>query len=131
MRAMALLAHDARRRTKFGVVVSDKMDKTVVVAVERMFRNRLYGKSVRRTKMYHAHDEENRCKLGDKVVIAESRPLSKTKRWTVREIVGHDVVAALPKVDENEGAAAVARPRADETSEKESPATTEAVEDEE
>ena len=113
---MALLAHEARRRTKFGVVVSDKMDKTVVVAVERLFRNRLYGKSVRRTKKYHAHDEENRCKLGDKVVIAESRPLSKTKRWTVREVVGHDVVAALPKVDEHEGAA-LAQPQVGEASE--------------
>jgi small subunit ribosomal protein S17 len=96
-----LLPHDARRRTKVGTVVSDKMDKTVVVAVENLKRHRLYGRSMRRTKKYHAHDEDNRCKIGDKVVIAESRPLSKTKRWRVREIVGHDVVAGLPKVDES------------------------------
>jgi hypothetical protein len=52
---------------------------------------------MRRTTKYHAHDEENRCKLGDRVVIAESRPLSRTKHWTVREVVGHDIVAGLPK----------------------------------
>jgi len=99
---MELLAHEVRRRTKTGVVVSDKMDKTVVVAVESLRRHRLYGRSIRRTKKYHAHDEENRCKLGDKVIIAESRPLSKTKRWLVREIVGHDIVATLPKVDDSD-----------------------------
>jgi small subunit ribosomal protein S17 len=97
---MELLPHEARRRTKTGTVVSDKMDKTVVVAVERLRRHRLYGRSMRRTKKYHAHDEENRCKIGDKVIIAESRPLSKTKRWRIREIIGHDVVATLPKIDE-------------------------------
>ena len=96
-----LLPHDARRRTKVGTVVSDKMDKTVVVAVESLKRHRLYGRSIRRTKKYHVHDETNRCKLGDKVVIADSRPISKTKHWTVREIVGHDVVATLPKVDDS------------------------------
>ncbi|MCC7105254.1 MAG: 30S ribosomal protein S17 [Chloroflexi bacterium] len=97
---MELLPHEARRRTKIGQVVSDKMDKTVVVAVERIVQHRLYGRSIRRTKKYHAHDEENRCKIGDKVVIAESRPMSKTKHWAVREIIGHDVVATLPKVTE-------------------------------
>src|SRR6266516_3163950 len=102
---MQLLPHQARRRTKMGTVVSDKMDKTVVVVDENFKRHRLYGRSVRRTKKYHAHDEENRCKIGDKVVIAESRPLSKTKRWSVREVIGHDVVAALPKVDESDIAA--------------------------
>jgi len=96
-----LLPHDARRRTKVGTVVSDKMDKTVVVAVESLKRHRLYGRSIRRTKKYHVHDETNRCKLGDKVVIADSRPISKTKHWTVREVVGHDVVATLPKVDDS------------------------------
>lgn len=95
-----LLPHEARRRTLSGKVVSDKMDKTVVVAVERVVRHPLYKRTIRRTKKYHAHDEENRCKIGDKVVIAESRPLSKTKHWVVREIIGHDVVAALPKVEE-------------------------------
>jgi small subunit ribosomal protein S17 len=97
---MELLPHEARRRTKTGTVVSDKMDKTVVVAVENLRRHRLYGRSMRRTKKYHAHDEDNRCKIGDKVIIAESRPLSRTKRWRVREIIGHDVVATLPKIDE-------------------------------
>jgi len=96
-----LLPHDARRRTKVGTVVSDKMDKTVVVAVESLKRHRLYGRSIRRTKKYHVHDETNRCKLGDKVVIADSRPISKTKHWTIREIVGHDVVATLPKIDDS------------------------------
>jgi small subunit ribosomal protein S17 len=94
---MELLPHAARRRTKVGTVVSDKMDKTVVVAVESLRRHRLYGRTMRRTTKYHAHDEENRCKLGDRVVIAESRPLSRTKHWTVREVVGHDIVAGLPK----------------------------------
>jgi small subunit ribosomal protein S17 len=85
-----------------GTVVSDKMDKTVVVAVENLKRHRLYGRTLRRTKKYHVHDEENRCKLGDKVVIAESRPISRTKHWTVREVVGHDVVASLPVVDDSD-----------------------------
>jgi len=96
-----LLPHDARRRTKVGTVVSDKMDKTVVVAVESLKRHRLYGRSIRRTKKYHVHDETNRCKIGDKVVIADSRPMSKTKHWTIRDIVGHDVVATLPKIDDS------------------------------
>jgi small subunit ribosomal protein S17 len=95
---MELLPHEARKRTKVGTVVSDKMDKTVVVAVENIRRHRLYGRSIRRTKKYHAHDEQNSCKLGDRVIIAESRPLSRTKRWSVREILGHNVVAGLPKV---------------------------------
>ena len=103
---MQLLPHEARRRTKTGTVVSDKMDKTVVVVVENLKRHRLYGRSVRRTKKYQAHDEDNRCKIGDRVVISESRPLSRTKRWRVREVIGHDVVAALPKVDESDIAAA-------------------------
>lgn len=104
-KSMHSLPHEARRRTKVGTVVSDKMDKTVVVAVENITRHRLYGRSIRRTKKYHAHDDENRCKIGDKVVIAESRPLSKTKHWRVRQIMGHDVVAALPKLDETDIAA--------------------------
>jgi small subunit ribosomal protein S17 len=66
-----------------GVVVSDKMDKTVVVNVERRFKHPLYKKFIRRTKKYLAHDEENRCKVGDVVSIRESRPLSKRKAWEV------------------------------------------------
>lgn len=70
-----------------GVVVSDKMDKTVVVAVERKMAHPLYGKQIKKTKKFHAHDEENRCKVGDVVRIRESRPLSKLKRWVVVEII--------------------------------------------
>src|SRR5690349_17080193 len=99
---MELLPHEVRRRTKVGTVVSDKMDKTVVVAVETITRHRLYGRSLRRTKKYHAHDADNSCKLGDRVVIAEARPMSKTKRWSVREVLRHDVTAGLPKVDDSD-----------------------------
>ena len=75
------------RRTQIGRVVSDKMDKTVVVAVERMTRHRLYGRTVRQTKKFKAHDEKNECAIGDVVVIAESRPLSKDKHWRVQSIL--------------------------------------------
>jgi len=70
-----------------GVVVSDKMDKTCVVAVERIVRHKLYGKRVRRTKKYKVHDEQNQCRVGDRVRIMETRPLSKDKRWRVVEIL--------------------------------------------
>ncbi|NLM25746.1 MAG: 30S ribosomal protein S17 [Firmicutes bacterium] len=75
------------RKTRVGVVVSDKMDKTVVVAVERMVRHSLYGKIMRKTTRLKAHDENNECKIGDRVRIMETRPLSKDKRWRVMEIV--------------------------------------------
>jgi small subunit ribosomal protein S17 len=75
------------RKTRVGVVVSDKPQKTVVVAVERRVAHPLYGKQVVRTKKYYAHDEENSAKQGDVVRIAETRPLSKTKRWRLVEIV--------------------------------------------
>lgn len=80
-----------RRRTMTGVVVSDKMNKTVVVAVESTRRHPLYGRTIRRTKKYKAHDEHNEAREGDRVVIMESRPLSKEKRWRVIEIIrrGH------------------------------------------
>lgn len=74
-------------KERMGVVVSDKMDKTVVVAVENRSPHPKYGKIVVRTKRYKAHDEENRCKEGDRVRIQETRPLSRTKRWTVAEII--------------------------------------------
>lgn len=99
-----LLPHELRRRTKMGRVVSNKMQKTVVVAVESMRQHRLYGRNVRRTTRFKAHDEENRCQIGDVVIIAESRPLSKDKRWVVREIVketigpGLEVLAEEPEV---------------------------------
>jgi small subunit ribosomal protein S17 len=76
-----------RRKTRTGVVVSNKMDKTVVVAVERRLRHPVYGKVVRRNPRFYAHDGKNECNEGDLVRIAESRPLSKTKRWRVVEIV--------------------------------------------
>ena len=75
-----------RRKTKIGVVVGDKMEKTVVVAVTRQFPHPLYKKIIKRTKRYKAHDEENACGVGDVVRISESRPLSKDKRWRVQTI---------------------------------------------
>jgi small subunit ribosomal protein S17 len=82
------------RKTRVGVVVRDKMAKTVVVAVEAFKRHRLYKKIMRRVKRYKAHDEENACQVGDKVLIVETRPLSRDKRWRVAEIL---VTAALPE----------------------------------
>ena len=75
------------RKTRVGRVVSDKMDKTIVVAVEDFVRHPLYGKAVKRTKKFKAHDELNTCQIGDKVRIMETRPLSKDKRWRLVEIV--------------------------------------------
>jgi len=76
-----------RRRTKVGRVTSTKMDKTVVVAVEMVNQHRLYGRTVRRTRHFKAHDADNRCTVGDAVVIAESRPISRDKHWVVQEIL--------------------------------------------
>ena len=76
-----------RRKTRVGTVVSDKMNKTVVVSVERRYAHPLYGKQVTRTKKYHAHDENNESHMGDVVRITETRPLSKLKRWRVSEVV--------------------------------------------
>jgi small subunit ribosomal protein S17 len=75
------------RRSRLGVVVSDKMDKTVVVAVERKVQHPLYGKTMSKTVKFKAHDEENECNVGDRVRIMETRPISKDKRWRVMEIV--------------------------------------------
>jgi small subunit ribosomal protein S17 len=75
------------RKVRVGKVVSDKMDKTIVVAVERSTRHPLYGKIIRKTKKYKAHDEDNTCRIGDKVRIMETRPLSRDKRWRLVEIV--------------------------------------------
>ena len=80
-------ADRAARKTRVGVVVSDKMQKTVVVAVERRVPHPVYGKMVTRTKKLKAHDEENSAKTGDTVRIMETRPLSKDKRWRVVEII--------------------------------------------
>jgi small subunit ribosomal protein S17 len=76
-----------RRQVKVGRVVSEKMNKTVVVAVQNTTTHRLYHRYMKRTTKFHAHDEDNRCKVGDEVEIVSSRPLSKTKRWRVREIL--------------------------------------------
>jgi small subunit ribosomal protein S17 len=76
-----------RRKTKVGIVVSDKMDKTVVVAIEDFVRHSLYGKAVKRSKKFKAHDENNECNIGDKVRIMETRPLSRDKRWRLVNIV--------------------------------------------
>jgi small subunit ribosomal protein S17 len=76
-------------KERVGMVVSDKMDKTVVVAVENRSPHPKYGKIVVRTKRYKAHDEENKCKEGDRVRIQETRPLSRTKRWKVIEILNN------------------------------------------
>ncbi len=76
-----------QRKRLEGTVVSDKMDKTVVVAVETLQRHPIYGKVVRRAKKYHAHDESNTCQVGDRVSIIESRPISRTKRWAVVSII--------------------------------------------
>lgn len=75
------------RKVRIGRVVSDKMDKTITVAVEEFVRHPLYGKAVKRTKKFKAHDEENTCKIGDKVKIMETRPLSKDKRWRLVDIL--------------------------------------------
>ena len=75
------------RKTRIGKVVSDKMDKTVVVAVENFVSHKLYQKAMKNTKKYKAHDENNECNTGDKVKIMETRPLSKDKNWRVVEIL--------------------------------------------
>ncbi|MEV4092424.1 30S ribosomal protein S17 [Streptosporangium saharense] len=75
------------RKTREGLVVSDKMDKTVVVAVEDRVKHPLYGKVIRRTTKYKAHDEANTCGVGDRVLLMETRPLSASKRWRVVEIL--------------------------------------------
>lgn len=75
------------RKVRSGVVVSDKMDKTVVVSVETFARHELYNRRVKQSRRFKAHDEENKCGIGDKVKIMETRPLSKDKRWRVVEIL--------------------------------------------
>jgi len=75
------------KKVRTGFVTSDKMDKTVTVAVERKTQHPMYKRVIKKTKKYKAHDEENKCNEGDKVRIIETRPLSKTKRWRVLEII--------------------------------------------
>ncbi len=81
------MSERGNKKTQIGVVVSDKMDKTVVVKVDRLVKHPVYNKYIKRSAKYKAHDEDNSCKIGDRVVIVESRPLSKDKCWKVRQII--------------------------------------------
>ena len=81
-----------QRKVREGIVVSDKMDKTVVVLVERLVQHAVYKKYVRQRKKYKAHDPDNRCHVGDQVSIVETRPLSRDKRWRVQNIIKPAVV---------------------------------------
>lgn len=81
------MEQQSKRKVMTGRVVSDKMQKTVVVAVETLVRHPLYQRTIRRTKKFKAHDEQNSCRIGDKVKMMETRPLSKEKRWRVIEIL--------------------------------------------
>jgi small subunit ribosomal protein S17 len=87
---------ETKQKTRLGFVVSDKMNKTVVVAVETPKRHPVYKKTIKRVVRYKAHDEENKCKRGDRVRIVETRPLSKDKRWRVVEIVSKGEVLEVP-----------------------------------
>lgn len=84
----------AKRKTRMGVVVGNKMQKTAVVEVERVFRHPFYQKAVRAFKKYKVHDENNECAIGDLVEIMETRPLSKNKRWRLVKILGKGKVSA-------------------------------------
>jgi small subunit ribosomal protein S17 len=75
------------RKTRTGVVTSNKMDKTITIAIERKVKHPLYGKFVKKTSKFHAHDEKNECSIGDTVKIMETRPISKLKRWRLVEVV--------------------------------------------
>jgi small subunit ribosomal protein S17 len=89
---------ESKHKFRLGQVVSDKMDKTVVVAVETPKRHPLYKKTMKRVVKYKAHDEKNKCQVGDKVIIVETRPLSREKRWRVSEIVAKaEVVEISPE----------------------------------
>jgi len=77
------------RKVREGLVVSDKMDKTVVVSVEDRVKHAMYGKVLRRTSKYKAHDENNESRVGDRVLIEETRPISKQKRWRIRKVLSH------------------------------------------
>ena len=84
---MSIMTERKRRKTRIGVVSSSKMTKTITVAVERKVKHPIYGKFVKKTTKFHAHDEENTAGIGDTVRIMETRPLSKTKRWRLVEII--------------------------------------------
>ena len=89
---------EEKRKTRIGHIVSDKMDKTVVVAVETLKRHPLYKKTFKKVVKYKAHDEDNKCRVGDKVRITETKPLSRQKRWRVAEIITRqEVVEVKPQ----------------------------------
>jgi small subunit ribosomal protein S17 len=92
-------AASTRRKVREGVVVSDRMDKTVVVAVERIVRHQRYQKYRRRRARYKAHDETNRCRVGDRVRIIETRPLSSQKRWAILAVLGSNESLAEPSIE--------------------------------
>ncbi|MEA2006086.1 MAG: 30S ribosomal protein S17 [Acidobacteriota bacterium] len=92
---------NVRKTTKIGVVIGNKMKKTVTVLVERQVRHPLYKKIIRRKKKFLAHDEYEKCKIGDVVKIVEMRPISKRKRWRIQEIVGLSPNEAEKEVKEN------------------------------
>jgi small subunit ribosomal protein S17 len=81
------MSERGNRKTQVGIVVSDKMDKTVVVKIDRLVRHSVYNKYIKRSAKYMAHDDENSCKIGDRVLIVETRPISKDKCWKVRQII--------------------------------------------
>jgi small subunit ribosomal protein S17 len=92
----------AYRKVRTGIVVSDKMDKTIVIRVDRMAKHSLYGKPVLRSKKFMAHDENNECRIGDKVLIAETRPLSAHKRWEVAKIIERAPALGVKTYEEEE-----------------------------
>ena len=91
---------ERKRKTLIGEVVSDRMHKTITVMVERRVRHPIYERVIKRSKKYHAHDERNQCQIGDVVRIVETRPLSRTKRWRLQEVVRRRVDAASAAVPE-------------------------------
>ena len=101
---------ESKRKIRLGWVVSDKMDKTVVVAVETPKRHPLYKKTIRRLVKYKAHDEKNECQVGDKVRIVETRPLSRDKRWRVAEIVTRAEVVEISPEEITQGEVAEVQP---------------------
>ena len=106
------------KKQRSGIVVSDRMDKTVVVQVERVVAHSLYGKSLRRRRRYKAHDETNVCRLGDRVMIEETRPLSKQKHWRVVRLLERREVAEIqPREIDAEMTGIPSRLRAEEAAE--------------
>jgi small subunit ribosomal protein S17 len=81
------MSERGHRKTQVGIVVSDKMEKTVVVKVDRLVKHQVYNKYIKRSVKYKVHDEQNSCKVGDRVQIIECRPLSKDKRWSLKQII--------------------------------------------